>query len=303
MVTVAHVVDQAVVVSLIDGSQTTTGSVVGIDRTQDLALVRAARPLNGYHFRLAPRLPAIGDDVAAIGFPLGDPITFTRGNISGLNRNVPIDGTVRNGLIETDTAINPGNSGGPLITGDGTVVGLIDAKNTQASGIGYAVPTTHVVGRIPEWTNQQGLPAATCSDPLGPSQTDTTIPTLSDLSPGVAAGVSKAFEAYFGGINRGDYAAAWAVLGPRLQGTSSRSLAEGDATSYDFNFNVLNTAQVDSSTARVTLAFTSIQRADKGPDGDTCDDWTLTYTLSNAGSGTWLIDRASPYGGATHSAC
>ena len=69
VITVAHVVDQSVVVSLKDAGQRTTGTVVGIDRTRDLALVHADSPLAGYHFTLADSLPAVGDDVAAIGFP------------------------------------------------------------------------------------------------------------------------------------------------------------------------------------------------------------------------------------------
>ncbi len=89
------------------GGQRTTGAVIGIDRTHDLALVRPASPLTGQAFRLGAKLPAVGDAAAAIGFPYGDPITLTQGHISGLDRRIPIDGAIRSGLIETDTAINP----------------------------------------------------------------------------------------------------------------------------------------------------------------------------------------------------
>jgi serine protease Do len=217
VLTVAHVVDQSVVISLIDGSQHTPGTVVGIDRGRDLALVRSSRPLSGFHFGLASRLPQVGDEVATIGFPIGDPITFTRGNISGLNRNIPVDGQVRVGLIETDAPINPGNSGGPLITADGSVGGLVDAKNTEADGIGYAVPAAQAGPLIEGWRGNGALPPSTCADPLGPPQADANVPTPNGLDEQTAAGITAAFNTYFEGINTGNYAAAYAVLSPRRQ--------------------------------------------------------------------------------------
>lgn len=186
--TVAHVVNQSVVVSLIAGGQRTTGAVIGIDRTHDLALVRPASPLTGQAFRLGAKLPAVGDAAVAIGFSYGDPITLTQGHISGLDRRIPIDGAIRSGLIETDTAINPGNSGGPLIAADGAAVGLVDAGSTQANGIGYAVPAGIAASRMSTWTGSpQALAPTACANPLGPSQTTTDIPTPDQIDNQAAA--------------------------------------------------------------------------------------------------------------------
>ena len=304
VLTVAHVVDQSVVVSLIDGNQRTTGTVIGFDRTRDLALVRADRPLSGYRFRLAASPPAVGDEVAAIGFPIGDPITFTRGTISGLDRREPVGGTLRTGLIETDAAINPGNSGGPLIGRSGAVVGLVDAKNMAASGIGYAVPAAQAAAHLRAWGDGSPVPAADCSDPLGPGQVSADVPSPGSLDAATAAGVVAAFTTYFDGINTGDYAAAWAVLSPRLRaGSSLQAFADGDSTSYDSDIRILSATQVDAGTARVALTFVSLQRADKGPGGDVCDTWTLDYRLVQAADGSWLIDSADPYHGPEHRRC
>jgi serine protease Do len=301
--TVAHVVDQSVVVSLISGSQRTTGSVVGIDRARDLALVRAAEPLTGYQFHLAAQLPAVGDDVAAIGFPLGDPLTFTHGTVSGLNRRVPIDGYLRGHLIETDAPINPGNSGGPLIGPDGAVVGLVDAKNMAASGIGYAVPATQATSSIAQWSSRPDIPTANCQDPLGPGQNPIDVPAPDGMDSATAGGIASAFETYFGGINSGDYAAAFSVLSPRRQAASGyQGFASGVSTSYDSDVEVLTARRVDTVTAHVVLSFVSLQRADKGPGGDTCDIWTLRYTMVEQ-SGQWLIDNAEAYAGSTHTSC
>jgi S1-C subfamily serine protease len=151
--TVNHVINQSVVVSLIDGTQRTTGTVIGSDPAQDLALVRASRPLTGFHFGFAAAPPSIGDQVAAIGFPIGDPITLTHGDVSGLDRHVTVNGlpVPLAGMIETDAAINPGNSGGPLLNQQGTVVGLIDALDTTANGIAYAVPSSQASAADKQW--------------------------------------------------------------------------------------------------------------------------------------------------------
>lgn len=56
-----------------------TGSIIGGDSSQDLALLLASKPLDGRVLRLSPRPPQLGDPVAAIGFPLGLPLSVTQG--------------------------------------------------------------------------------------------------------------------------------------------------------------------------------------------------------------------------------
>ncbi len=294
-------------ISLIDGTQRTTGTVIGADPSQDLALIRADAPLTGFHFKLASADPAVGVRVAAIGFPIGDPITLTQGGISGLHRNINVDGKSHLDFIETDTPINPGNSGGPLLTSDGTVAGLVDAKNTQANGIAYAVPARVAAPEFAQWTNIPTPQAsATCANPLGPPQeTNPDIPPPSSgISDADAAGVVAAFNTYFGGINSGNYAAAWAVLSPTLQaGASEQDFANGDATSYDFGMTVLGAQQLANAKILIALAFTSLQDAAHGPNGDPCDNWTLDYTMIQSPDGTWLIDSTQPHAGSQHTTC
>src|SRR5665647_2493456 len=124
--TVAHVVNESAALNLTAGEKgaagTTSGVVVGIDPSADVALVRLSRPMQGHVFTMAALPPSVGQEVAAIGFPVGDPMTFTRGTVSGLDRTIPIENVTRSGLIETDAPLNPGNSGGPLLSVDGQVV-------------------------------------------------------------------------------------------------------------------------------------------------------------------------------------
>lgn len=79
-----------------------------------------------------------GQDVFVVGTPqtieLGQ--TITKGIISGSRVN---EGTK---LIQTDASINGGNSGGPMISTDGKLIGIVNAKLSGfgVEGIGFAIP-------------------------------------------------------------------------------------------------------------------------------------------------------------------
>ena len=129
-------------------------------------------------------------------------------------------------------------------------------------------------------------------------------PAPGQLSDSQAAGIIAAFNTYFEGINSGNYAAAFAVLSPRIRaGLSEQSFADGDKTSYDTAPQILDAQAISSTRVVVDLAFNSVQAADKGPDGDTCDNWTLAYTMIQSPDGTWQIDGTAPYNGSEHTPC
>ncbi len=110
--------------------------------------------------RVSPAVPAVaewgdsealkpGEPVIAIGSPLGDLRgTVTVGVVSALDRSVSTEqGTLMEGLIQTDAAINPGNSGGPLVNILGQVVGIntaIRVAPTGAEGLGFSIPSSIV---------------------------------------------------------------------------------------------------------------------------------------------------------------
>jgi S1-C subfamily serine protease len=73
-----------------------------------------------------------GEEVVAIGSPLGLKNTVTRGIVSALRTVDEIT------LVQTDAAINPGNSGGPLIDNQGRVIGLNTVK-LQFGSIGESL--------------------------------------------------------------------------------------------------------------------------------------------------------------------
>jgi putative serine protease PepD len=154
-----HVVEgeQAIRVTFNNG-RSTSAQVVGTDPVTDLAVVRARgvsglkQATLGDSSQLQP-----GEQVVAIGSPLGLEGTVTSGIVSALNRPVrtgsadvsqAATSTVID-AIQTDAAINPGNSGGPLVNLQGQVVGINSAIASLGSsaggqsgsiGLGFSIP-------------------------------------------------------------------------------------------------------------------------------------------------------------------
>lgn len=119
------------------------------DPTVDVAVLRIATPAPLPVAELTSAPLRVGQLVIAIGSPYGLSWTVTAGVVSALGRTLPLgDGRALSDLIQTDTPINPGNSGGPLVDAQGRVVGITTAVMPFARGVGFAVPTSAVLGAI-----------------------------------------------------------------------------------------------------------------------------------------------------------
>ncbi len=153
IVTNNHVVsgEQTIEVVLANGS-TEQAQLIGTVAADDLAVVRI-QPFA--HMTVAQigdssRL-VVGQDVLAVGNPLGITETATRGIVSALNRSVTEStGTTVSNAIQTDAAVNPGNSGGALVNLQGQLIGIptVTAVNTEsntaANGVSFAIPSNLV---------------------------------------------------------------------------------------------------------------------------------------------------------------
>jgi putative serine protease PepD len=153
IVTNAHVVDGARECRVtLSGGDEHRARTVGSDSGNDVAVVRV---------RGATPTPAtfadsseveVGNIVLAMGNPLGLRSSVTQGIVSSLNRNVAESSSVDlSSLVQTSAEINPGNSGGALVDLYGRVIGIptltaLDPEllNTQAPGIGFAIPSNTV---------------------------------------------------------------------------------------------------------------------------------------------------------------
>jgi len=164
IVTNNHVITggQTIVVEIFNGS-TLPAQIVGTAPSDDLAVLK----VNPSRVKLTVATIGdssklkVGQDVLAIGNPLGITQTVTSGIVSALDRNVSEgpNGALIPNAIQTDAPINPGNSGGALVDLQGNLVGIptltaIDPEfKTPANGVGFAIPSNRVSFIVPQLVN------------------------------------------------------------------------------------------------------------------------------------------------------
>jgi len=139
-----HVVRQSrkLTVSLSNGEEL-KATLIGGDSPTDLAVLRAEGSAFPTLPLADPKDVRMGQLVVAIGNPFRLEQSVSLGVVSAINRSLTLpDGTILEGMIQTDAAINPGNSGGPLLNTYGQVVGLNTLVLPYAQGIGFAVSAT-----------------------------------------------------------------------------------------------------------------------------------------------------------------
>jgi len=159
--TAFHVIElgRDVTVKTID-ERSFAASVVAVDRSNDLAILKLDKPAAGFTpLRAASGpAPALGTPVLVIGHPHANESSgklegllywsVSQGIISGRGKN----------LLQTDAAVNPGNSGGPMLGCDGRLLGVVSAK-LFAEGIGFIIPARRLAmltSKIGSQGNYQG---------------------------------------------------------------------------------------------------------------------------------------------------
>lgn len=144
-----HVVANAqkVVVGLND-RRILPAKIIGNDPSTDVALIK----IEGGDFPSIPlgndETVQVGDQVLAVGNPLGLSFTVTSGIISAKGRSGSLAGLFESSyavvdFLQTDAAVNPGNSGGPLVDMNGQAIGINSAIASPTgvyAGYGFAVP-------------------------------------------------------------------------------------------------------------------------------------------------------------------
>ena len=148
VLTNAHVVEGASSAVVLTGEDDRYDvRLVGANAAEDLAVLKIeAQGLKTAEFGDSDLL-RVGDQVSAIGNPMGYRLTMTPGIVSALDRELDMDeGTMY--LIQTSAAINYGSSGGALLNDRGQVVGITTAKivtnDGSAEALCFAIPSLRV---------------------------------------------------------------------------------------------------------------------------------------------------------------
>ncbi|QUY61564.1 Trypsin [Gulosibacter molinativorax] len=170
VVTNHHVVESAAnggQIAVTIGNRAYPATLVGSDAATDLAVVKLDEIPEGLAAITRGDSTAleVGQDVMAVGNPLGLSGSVTTGIVSALDRPVST-GQIKNSLvvtnaIQTSAPLNPGNSGGALVDSTGALVGINSsiatiggAEGASGSiGIGFAIPVNlvdNIAGQIIE---------------------------------------------------------------------------------------------------------------------------------------------------------
>ncbi|MEH3076120.1 MAG: trypsin-like peptidase domain-containing protein [Quadrisphaera sp.] len=237
------------------------GKITGTDPSTDLAVIQIQNPpsnLTPATFGDSSKV-VVGQNVMAIGNPLGLQDTVTTGIISatdrpvttqasesqqsqpdpfGFNQQQQPDTTVVTNALQTDAAINPGNSGGPLVDASGQVIGVNSsiASTSDGSGqagsigLGFAIPGNEVK-RVATELVQNGKAEHARLGVTMTSESGTATANGTTRQAAVVAEVASGGAAAAAGIQKGD--AITAVDGTPVTSAESltaqiRSRAPGD---------------------------------------------------------------------------
>jgi S1-C subfamily serine protease len=136
----------ALTVRFVDGRER-SAKILAADPDEDIAILALVREREQERFHAAPLGRStslrLGEQVFAIGSPVGFEGTVATGIISAVNRT----GVLANRqlpVLQLDAAINFGNSGGPLFNLAGELVGITTARSSRGEGIGFAIPIDRV---------------------------------------------------------------------------------------------------------------------------------------------------------------
>jgi S1-C subfamily serine protease len=151
VVTNAHVVAGISGPSVLTGSGRFASTVVYFNPQFDLAILRT-QALGLPVLPLDPNLVTRGTQAVVLGYPEGGPLKAVPAGVTAEfraeGRDIYNEGlTIRN-VYELDAQVEPGNSGGPLVTPQGTVIGVVFSRSTQYANEGFALTSPGVLRRI-----------------------------------------------------------------------------------------------------------------------------------------------------------
>lgn len=257
LLTNAHVVtgSQQVTVRTLNHEEY-KGTVIGIGTDTDVAVVRVPELKKLAPLPVAEGYKAeVGDEILALGSPLGLENTVTTGIISGLGRSFDIDPYTYSNLYQISAPITHGNSGGPLVNAEtGEVLGINSAAVSEGPGIGFSIPISSILQQAREWskTPMTELPAGDDGDEYG-TDSDGTVADERDI------------VAYFyQSLNNGDYVTAYSLLGSEWQsGISYEDFRAGYLNTGDITLGSLTLEEQDDG-ALVSVDITAEERRKSG---------------------------------------
>jgi S1-C subfamily serine protease len=127
--------------------------VITVDKTNDLAIIKiddtSFSPLSEIPYSVkTTNAIEVGATAYTIGYPLalsgmGTEVKFTDGKISA---KTGYDGALNS--FQTSIPVQPGNSGGPIFNKNGELIGIVNAKISNADNVSYGIKASNLVSLI-----------------------------------------------------------------------------------------------------------------------------------------------------------
>jgi S1-C subfamily serine protease len=167
------------VVKFADGTVLPVDGVLATDKVHDLAIIK----IHGKTFQTLTLGNSdqiqVGEEVVAIGNPLGLELTVSNGILSGI-RVTKEEGK----FLQTTAPISHGSSGGPLFNMFGEVVGINTLYLEGGASLNFAIPVNDVKNLLhTQFARLQELPNEPNTDTLHPSSPKPDAPPPDNASP------------------------------------------------------------------------------------------------------------------------
>lgn len=243
------------------------GTVIGIGEETDVAVVRVPGLQKLTPLTIAKSKAETGDEVLALGSPLGLENTVTTGIISGVGRSFEIPPYIYSNLYQISAPITHGNSGGPLIHAEtGEVLGINSAVVEQEGGIGFSIPITSVLKQVQAWSEKPNTTTVVQTNGGG-----------NKAASGTSAEAEGLVTSFYLSLNESDYVTAYALLGSEWQsGTSYAKFREGYLNTSYVTISGISSSSHGNDEMEVTATIT----ADERRDGEyVTSKYKVTYQL------------------------
>lgn len=309
VVTAAHVVDQAVGITVQSGSgETLPAQLVAMDVEHDAAMIRVDADLDA-QVHLAEADPEMADEIGILGYPLATfDLKYVQGTVSGHVDSLDYgDGRHVVGLLQTDAAVNTGNSGGPAVDHSGAVIGLVTGKVTQTAGgdpiegTAFLIPVSEFAASVEQWSRADTASFDSCHvDASGSEGYGTPADVTYPSGVSEAKVVAQTLFTYFLAVNGEMYDVAWAYFTEDEQSALGglEKWSAGIRGSIITSFAI---ADVTPETDGLTHARGTLETQTTSEGATTrCQSWDMDYQLGWVG-GSYLIQRVK--GTATDHSC
>lgn len=297
-------------------SSISSGTVIGWDPTNDVALLQLKRSLDntGRGIAFADETATKGQSVHEIGYPFGEPKLRVDGTVTKWAEHVAVKKGLK-GTRHLPTAFyisaesRPGNSGGPVVDDAGNVLGLLDAgpktEKNQASPskpYGVVVPATAFRDELTDWMHPGG------SQPLAECEQDDPIDLVTNASRNPDAASLRVFlDAYLGGINdgweNGDENGWQRAYGVTAGSLHPDTLDDFVAANYGSDYSDVTIHCVDTISSTTDDANVTYQLEATNENGETATSTVAVVLRAENKTGFWKFTKSTPFDGTALGQC